>query len=341
MSAPTVRRPRATLLATALLGAALPALAAAHPGHDGIVVYNAQHETLGRAWAEAFTKETGIEVTLRNGEDMEMANQIVLEGDRSPADVFLTENSPGVALVDSRGLLAPLGEDVLDNVPARFRDVSGHWVGIAARETVFAYDPDALAEGDLPASMLELADPAWRGRWGVSPAGADFQAIVGALLQLEGEERTAAWLDGLRDGAVTFRGNSAAMRAVDAGQIDGALIYHYYWFGDRARGGNNSEHVALHYFGNEDPGAFVSLSGGAVLASSTHAEEAERFLAWVTGKQGQAILRDGDSFEYAVGEGDASNPALVPLDRLEAPAVNPSTLDGEAVTRLMIDAGIL
>ena len=47
-----------------------------------------------------------------------MANQIVLEGERSPADVFLTGNSPGVALVASCGLLAPLGEDVLDNVGA-------------------------------------------------------------------------------------------------------------------------------------------------------------------------------------------------------------------------------
>ena len=55
----------------------------------GIVVYNAQHESLGVAWAEAFTKETGIEVTLRKGSDMEFANQIVQEGAASPADVAI------------------------------------------------------------------------------------------------------------------------------------------------------------------------------------------------------------------------------------------------------------
>ena len=30
---------------------------------DGIIVYNAQHEALTQAWADGFTKETGIKVT--------------------------------------------------------------------------------------------------------------------------------------------------------------------------------------------------------------------------------------------------------------------------------------
>ena len=64
-------------------------------GTGGLVVYNAQHENLTQAWAEEFTKETGIAIEMRNGSDNELANQIVAEGSGSPADVFLTENSPG------------------------------------------------------------------------------------------------------------------------------------------------------------------------------------------------------------------------------------------------------
>ena len=67
---------------------------------NGIVVYNAQHESLAKEWAEGFTKETGIKVTLRNGGDSDFSNQIVAEGKASPADVFLTENSPAMALVE-------------------------------------------------------------------------------------------------------------------------------------------------------------------------------------------------------------------------------------------------
>lgn len=54
------------------------ALAAA--SSDGIVVYNAQHENLVKSWVDGFTKETGIKVTLRNGGDSELGNQLVQEG---------------------------------------------------------------------------------------------------------------------------------------------------------------------------------------------------------------------------------------------------------------------
>ncbi|MBN8899898.1 MAG: iron ABC transporter substrate-binding protein, partial [Rhodospirillales bacterium] len=62
---------------------------------------------------------------------------------------------------------------------------------------------------------------------------------------------------------------------------------------------------------------------------------------WVTGKKGQDVLRTGDSFEYAVGVGAASNPKLVPLADLQAPKVDPSKLDSKRVTELMMQAGLL
>jgi iron(III) transport system substrate-binding protein len=131
------------------------------------------------------------------------------------------------------------------------------------------------------------------------------------------------------------------MKAVNTGQIDGGIIYHYYYFGDQAGTGENSKNVQLHYFKNEDPGAFVSISGGGVLASSKHKAEAQAFVKWITGKGGQGILRTGDSYEYAVGAGAASNPKLVPLAELQAPKVEPSKLNSKKVTDLMLQAGLL
>ncbi len=74
-----------------------------------ITVYNAQHESLTQEWVDAFTAETGIKVTQRQGSDTEMSNQIIQEGQASPADVFLTENSPAMAQVENAGLLAGRG----------------------------------------------------------------------------------------------------------------------------------------------------------------------------------------------------------------------------------------
>ena len=53
------------------------------------------------------------------------------------------------------------------------------------------YNTDTMTEADMPASILDFADPEWKGRVAFSPTGADFQAIVSAVLELEGEEATA------------------------------------------------------------------------------------------------------------------------------------------------------
>ena len=309
--------------------------------NDGIVVYNAQHENLVKSWVDGFTKDTGIKVTLRNGDDSELGNQLVQEGSASPADVFLTENSPSMVLVDNANLFAPLDADTLKQVPAEYRPAHGRWIGIAARSTVFVYNPAKLSEQQLPKSLMDLAKPEWKGRWAASPSGADFQAIVSAMLALKGEKATLEWLKAMKANFVAYKGNSTVMKAVNAGQIDGGVIYHYYRFVDQSKTGENSKNTQLYYFKHQDPGAFVSLSGGGVLASSKHKAQAQAFIKYITGKEGQESLRTNNAFEYAVGVNAASNPKLVPLKDLDAPKVEPSTLNSKKVIELMTQAGLL
>jgi len=315
--------------------------AVAADNNEGIVVYNAQHENLVKSWIDGFTKETGIKVTLRNGDDSELGNQLVQEGSASPADVFLTENSPSMVLVDNANLFAPLDADTLKQVPAEYRPAHGRWIGIAARSTVFVYNPEKLNEKQLPESLMDLAKPEWKGRWAASPSGADFQAIVSAMLALKGEKATLEWLKAMKANFVAYKGNSTVMKAVNAGQIDGGVIYHYYRFVDQSKTGENSKNTQLYYFKHQDPGAFVSLSGGGVLASSKHKAQAQAFIKYITGKEGQESLRTNNAFEYAVGVNAASNPKLVPLKDLDAPKVEPSTLNSKKVIELMTQAGLL
>jgi iron(III) transport system substrate-binding protein len=308
---------------------------------DELLIYNAQHESLTKEWIDAFTKETGIKVTYRQGGDTELGNQLVAEGDASPADVFLTENSPAMAAVERAGLFADLQADTIKQVPAQYRPATGKWTGVAARSTVFVYNRARLQPDQLPKSLLDLQQPAWKGRWGAPPTKADFQAIVAALLQLKREPATAQWLAGMKANAKVYNDNIATLKAVNAGEVDGGVIYHYYWFRDQSKTKEMSGNTALHYFKNQDPGAFVSLSGGGVLASSDKQDQAQQFIRFVTGKAGQEVLEKGTSFEYPVASGVPANPALPPLDSLQAPAVDPSTLDAQKVSDLMTKDGLL
>ncbi|MEV4141610.1 iron ABC transporter substrate-binding protein [Dactylosporangium sp. NPDC049742] len=311
----------------------------ADPG--SLQVYSAQHENLTKAWAEAFTAATGIKVQVRKGSDASMGHQIVAEGSASPADVFLTENSPAMTLVERNKLLAPLNEETRRQVPANLTPSSQVWTSIAARSTVLVYNTSKLDKAGLPKSLMDLAGSQWKDRWACAPGGADFQAIVAGMLAGQGEQKTTEWLAGLKSNARALQNNIATMKSVNAGEIECGVIYHYYWYRDQAGTKEGSGNTALHYFRNQDPGAFVSLSGGAVLAGSKKAAEAHRFLAYITSEAGQRVLVDSKSMEYAVGNGVASASALPPLDSLQAPPVDPFTLNSDKVNKLMTDAGIL
>jgi len=306
-----------------------------------ITVYNAQHAELTKAWSAAFTKATGVKVVERDGDDTSMANQLVQEGAASPADVFLTENSPAMSLVAKAGMLSPVDKSTLATVETNHKPSDGLWTGIASRSTVFVYNPKLVSQADLPKTMADLENSSWKGRWAAAPSGADYQAIVSAYLDLHGKEATLKWLEGMKANAKVYQSNTAVMTAVNAGQVPAGIIYHYYWYGDQAAGGTNSSNTKLHYFKNRDAGAFVSTSGGGVIKSSKHQAAAQAFLAFIDGKAGQEILKTGSSFEYPVASGVEANSALPSLASLEAPAVDPGRLNSSEVTTLLTRAGLL
>ena len=97
------RRRSATALAALALAASTLSGCGVFGGPD-LVIYNAQHEQLLDELVPLFEEESGLDVELRHGKDLEMANQIVEEGEDSPADVFLTENSPAMSIVDQTEL---------------------------------------------------------------------------------------------------------------------------------------------------------------------------------------------------------------------------------------------
>ncbi|HEY0952522.1 iron ABC transporter substrate-binding protein [Nocardioides sp.] len=310
-------------------------------GDDALVVYNAQHEELITDLAASFTEETGIEVELRNGKDLEMAAQLVAEGDASPADVFLTENSPAMAQVERAGLFAELPQEAVAPIPDMYRPRTGLWTGFVARSTVLAYNTDLVTEDELPDSILDLADPEWAGRISFSPTGADFQAIVAAVLELEGEQATRDWLEGIKANGTVYDGNNVVLEAVNSGQSEVGVIYHYYWYRDQAEAGEVSDHSALHFFGDQDPGAFVSVSGAGVLASSDRQQDAEAFISYLTSTAGQQELADSYALEYPLNPEVRLDPPVQPFAELEPPQVNVSDLDGETVIDLMTEVGFL
>jgi len=294
------------------------------------------------ALAKGFEEENGAKVQIRFGEDEGLASQIEQEGDASPADVVLTENTPPLELLAGKELLAEVEPSTLEEVPSRYNSPTGHWVGVAARETVMVYNPDLIAAGELPASILDLAKPEWKGKLAIAPSEPDFVPIVSAIEKLDGEAAAKSWLEGFADNAKHYNDNEGIIAAVDSGQIAAGIINHYYWYEAVAEEGKDKVPSKLHYFGNEDPGALVNISGAGALESSDDPELAQEFLAYVVSEEGQTAITESGDWEYPLNAAVPPPPGLKPFDSLEPPKVGPADLgDGSAPVELMEQVGLL
>ena len=98
-----------------MLAAGLTLAAIAHAGGKAtkLTVYGGQHPQTVAALVAAFEKQTGIDVAVRSDNESVLAAQIVQEGKHSPADIFLTENSPPLEDLQQRGLLSRVAAGTL------------------------------------------------------------------------------------------------------------------------------------------------------------------------------------------------------------------------------------
>jgi len=307
-----------------------------------LTLYSAQHEPMTEAFARGFEEENGAEVQIRYGEDEGLASQIEQEGDASPADVVLTENTPPLELLAEEGLLAKVKPSTLEEVPSQYSSPTGHWVGVAARETVMVYDPKLISPDELPASILDLAKPELKGKLAIAPSEPDFVPIVSAIEKLDGEAAAKSWLEGFAANAKHYNDNEGIIAAVDAGQVAAGIVNHYYWFEAVAEEGKDEVSSRLHYFGYEDPGALVNISGAGALASSDDPELAQEFLAYLVSREGQSAMTHSGDWEYPLNAAVPPPPGVKPFDSLEPPKVSPADLgDGSAPLQLMQEVGLL
>ena len=333
----------AALLAFTIVSGGAGSAALAAGGHEALILYSAQHQQTVDMMVAAFTKATGIEVKIRSGEAPEIANQIATEGSASPADVFFTENSPELQLLDSKGMLAEVDASTLAKVPARDSAADGRWVGVLARENVLAFNTGMIKEDALPATLLDLAKPAWKGKVAIAPADADFLPLVSAVEIAKGHQAALDWLKGLKDNAQVFDDDEGVVAAVNRGAVATGIINNYYWARLHAELGDNGTHSAIHHFGKGDIGGLINVSAAGILKSSKHQAEAQLFLATLVSKPLQDALGKGDvDFEYPLALGVAANPLLKPMDQLQPPDITAAQLgDDQGSAKLLRQAGLL
>lgn len=310
-----------------LLGAGLAAgsvfVAGRARAAETLTLYNGQHRATTEALVAAFTKATGIQVTMRNAESPELAAQIAEEGRNSPADMFFSEQSPPIASLQEKGLLGRIDPATVAMVPAKYNSRDGSWMGISCRTRVITYNKKMITPAAMPKSIMDFGTSALAGKFGyVKQDG--FQEQVMSIVHIKGRPAALAWLKGLKEYGRAYNGNRIASNAVENGEVAMALSNNYYWYSLAREKGEDGLNSAIYSFPGDDAGNIVNVSAAGPLAGARNPEAAQKLLAFMVSKDGQQAMAD-TSAEYPVIQGVTSPFALPPLSGFSAP-VSPADM---------------
>jgi iron(III) transport system substrate-binding protein len=291
---------RLSTAALALASTALPVLA------DEVNIYSHRQPELIQPLADAFTAQTGIDVNIAFV-DKGMAERLVAEGDRSPADLVLTVDIARLTQIVDSGVTQAVESDVLNaNIPATLRDTDNQWFGVTSRARIIYASRDRVADGEVT-TYEDLASDKWRGRICSRSGTNDYNvALLGAVIAHHGEEAAKTWAEGLKANLARkpAGGDRDQAKAIWAGECDIAIGNTYY-MGQMANDPEQKEwadSVRIVFPTFEGDGTHLNVSGVAMTKSAPNREAALQFMEFLSSDAAQKIYAE-TNHEFPVKPG--------------------------------------
>jgi iron(III) transport system substrate-binding protein len=280
---------------------------------DKLTVYSGRAERLIKPVLDEFTAKTGIQVDLLSSGTTELVNRLKAEGDRTPADLFLTNDAGSLEQARAAGILRPVNMREVDRaIPPQFRAPDNAWIGLSGRFWIIVYNKTLVRPDELK-SLLDLANPKWKGKIAIPNAGSEYlQAGVSVIRASYGDAKTKEFLLGLKDnaGAQVYQKSSQIVEAVAKGQAALGIVNHYYVY--RHLAAQPSAPIAAFMPDQQDGGmgAIMNVAGVGIVKHTTHLESAKLLVEFLVAQAGQKLFADLDK-EYPLHPDVKADPALV------------------------------
>ncbi|MEM9806661.1 MAG: Fe(3+) ABC transporter substrate-binding protein [Cyanobacteria bacterium P01_D01_bin.56] len=314
----------------------------------GVVnLYSSRHYNTDDALYEEFTEKTGIRVNLLEGKANELLERLNAEGDRSPADIFMTVDAGRLWRADQDGLFTPVSSSVLEErIPASLRHPDGHWFGFTKRARVIMYNKDMVSPSDL-STYEALTDSSWRGKVVIRSSGNIYnQSLTASIIAANGAAAAERWARGMvANFARTPEGNDRAQIEAAASGLGTLAVANTYYLPRYAKDSDPAKQDIFSkigvYFPNQDGrGTHVNISGAGVVKSAPNKDNAIKFLEYLSSNAAQAFFAQGNN-EYPVVEGIPVDSVVGAFGQFKADDLNVNMLgenQAEAV-RIMDRAG--
>lgn len=309
----------------AILFASILGLApVATSGGDPLVVYSARKEHLIKPLFDAYTAETGTNISFITDKAGPLQARLTAEGANTPADLLITVDAGNLWNAAETGLLAAIDSNILrQHVPEHLRDPHQRWFGLSIRARTIVYNTERVKPADL-STYEALADPKWKGRLCLRTSKKVYtQSLVAMMIARLGEKKTEqivrSWVNNLATDV--FSNDTRVMEAIAAGQCDVGIVNTYYY--GRLMKKNPSLSLALFWPDQGGRGVHVNISGAGVTRHAKHLREAVNFLEWLSSDKAQRLFADLN-MEYPINPGVRPHPRVAAWGEFKQDSINVS-----------------
>ena len=294
-----------TLLVAGLLG--WNGVAAA----EELVIYSGRSDRFVKPVVDAFTEKTGIKAVLHSGSSTALLNKLKLEGPRTTADIYISNDAGNLQKGSELKLFQPVTERLADRIPTNYRAMDNSWIGVSARARVLVVNTNQN-DTDFVKSVFDLSDPRLAGKLAITHSGNEsYIAGVTVYMLKAGDEKTSAWLTGMKNNInnSVFNKHSKIVKAVADGKKAIGLVNHYYIYRHLEKHPDAPIQVRIPDQGKNGMGVAWNVAGLAVSQYSQRQATAEKFVDFVTSQAGQQLFASVNR-EYPTRPGVAAAPEV-------------------------------
>jgi len=258
-------------------------------------VYSHRQPFLINPFLKAFEEKSGVKINIVFA-SKGLAQRLLAEGKRSPADIVLTVDIGRLYAYVDKNLFAEINSPVLkNNIPSHLRDTKNRWFGLSKRARVVATSRTRVRPEEI-ADIEDLALPKWKGRVCSRPGSHVYnRALLASIIAAKGEQFAENWAAGLvKNLARRPQGNDRAqVKAIYEGVCDVAIINSYYY--GKLKTSKISEQrewaksIKIIFTNQTNRGNHINISGGGVAIHSKNKTSAVKLLEFLTENTAQDL----------------------------------------------------
>ena len=271
-----------------------------YQANDELTIYTSRQPQLLEPIIEDFFQDTGIKVNLLSGNAQELMERIDIEGEDSPADIFMTVDAGVLWQATERKIFSETNSDILKkNIPEYLRDPGNQWFGFSKRARTIVYSSDKFSDNDF-SSYEALSDPKWAGKLCLRTSKKVYnRSLMASMIDAYGYDEAKAVVLGWVSNLATevFSNDTNALKAVSSGQCGVTIVNTYYLA--RLLDDPKYDNLSLFWANQGDRGVHVNISGAGVVKTSKNKANAVKLLEYLSSMKAQDFYASANK-EYPV-----------------------------------------